>query len=190
MMGEQQTEIKDILVDGLQYIDNAIAEDSNTKIFLWETVENVLTREHSNYESLADVIDRIFEAPAGRAIELVVGKDLDEVSQYLIQNKFFYVSLNQRFQYDYRTSIESFNNSPFNIVRCELMGANSNIIRIFRADKTYFDFNADPTGIAYIVEFMFNLTQTSFFKGDDDFKDEFYNYIKGRAESALANSDE
>ncbi|MEK3849945.1 MULTISPECIES: hypothetical protein [Paenibacillus] len=189
-MDEQQLDIAAILKSGLGYIDAAIKEDSNTKLFLWNTIENVLNREHSNYESLADVIDLIFEAPAGRAIELVISKYMDEVSDYLVQNKSFYISLNQRFQFDYRTSIEAFNRSPLNIVRCELMGAKSDIIRMFRADRTYFDLNADPTGIAYIVEFMLNLTQTSLFEGDEVFKDEFYNYLKGRAESALASSDE
>ncbi|WP_068505703.1 hypothetical protein [Paenibacillus kribbensis] len=189
-MEEQQLEHADIIKNGLKYIDDAIADDSNAKLFLWNTIENVLNREHSNYESLADVINLIFEAPAGRAIELVISKDLDDVSDYLTKNKSYYISLNQRFQFDYRTSIEAFNRSPLNIVRCEMMGAKSDIIRMFRADRTYFDLNADPTGIAYIVEFMLNLTQTSLFEEEEVFKDEFYNYLKGRAESALARSDE
>ncbi|OMF50896.1 hypothetical protein [Paenibacillus peoriae] len=184
-MEEQQLEPSDIIKTGLKYIDDAITEDSNTKLFLWNTIEKVLNRPNDNYKSLADIIDIIFHPPAGRAIELLLSSELgDDVSSFLLKNKSFYISLNQSFGFDYHTSIMSYNNSPLSLVKLELLSGNTNIVRILRADKSYLDLDLDSVGIAYFVEFMFNLMNSSFVNVDEDYRRDFLNFMKGRVESA------
>ncbi|WP_226000877.1 hypothetical protein [Paenibacillus sp. BJ-4] len=190
-MEEQQLDPAELVKKGLKYIDDAIDGDSNTKLFLWNTIEKVLNRPNNNYERLADVIDMIFQPPAGRAIELLLSGDLgDDISSFLMKNKSFYISLNQSFGFDYHASIMSYNNSPLSLVKLEILNGDANIVRILRADRSYIDLDLDSVGIAYFVEFMFNLMNASFVNVDEEYKKNFLNYLKGGVESALSNNHE
>lgn len=138
------------LTEGLSILNEEISKEKTTMEFLWRTVELQTTRLHSNSQSLEDVLDSIYGPPVGGALETLISSEVEEIKEYIEENKSFYLSLRENFQYAYLASVRSYNISPYALMNVEPVTSDQNLFRFLRVDGSYIDVDLDITSFMHL----------------------------------------
>ncbi|WP_339309781.1 hypothetical protein NZ043_27680 [Paenibacillus sp. FSL k6-2145] len=133
------------LTEGLSILNEEIKKEKSTMDILWRTVQYQTSRLHSNSQPLEEVLDSIYGPPVGDAIEILISnEDKDgDLKEYIVENKSYYLSLRENFQYAYLASVRSYNISPYALMNVESVTADQNLFRFMRVDGSYMDLDLD-----------------------------------------------
>ncbi|GIO90722.1 hypothetical protein [Paenibacillus lactis] len=175
------------LENGLLVLNKAIEEDPSNMDLIWKTIEYQIDRDHLNFESLSDVIDRIYNSPAGSALEFLLASsdsDLTSIKQYITRNASFYLSLRERFRFGYLATVRSYNLSPFGLFHIEPVSSENDLYRFFRSDRSFMDIELDVEALFYLHSMVVTTLLSTY--NDDDTA----GYIKERVVEHLRSLNE